>query len=89
MTDRYTVLTPVSLAKIDPALLADLGGASGYQAFEASAPDGFDYHIVWSDHDRRAGIVLTGPGSSGATFWTDASSPQDAIARMIEDDMTP
>jgi len=55
-------------------------------------PDGFRDHsslqVVYNDFAGRAGLTVTGSGSSGHTTWTDASSLADAFRRCVEDDMT-
>lgn len=55
-------------------------------------PDGFrdnntSLQAVYNDFAGRAGLVVTGSGSSGHTTWTDASSLADAFRRYVEDDL--
>ena len=45
------------------------------------------WQVLWHENYRRAGIVFVGSGSSGTTYWTDASSPEDAVRRVVEDDI--
>lgn len=85
-------IQPMDLAEIDPALLADLDGDEGCELFEVDDPkqtiSNQYYQLVYHAASTRAGIVFCGSGSSGLTFWTDASSPEDAMRRFLNDEMT-
>lgn len=83
----------IDINTIDANLVADLAGATGYEAFEADY-DGATvsnqcYHIVYNADDQRGGIVFVGSGSNGETHWTDAASAEEVLSRLLADDMRP
>lgn len=88
---------PVTTENTDKNLLAELGGDfAGWVVADLPymRPDGFRdgnnaLQCVFSAEDGRAGLVVTGGGSSGHTSWTDASSLEDAFRRHETDDMSP
>lgn len=83
----------INLTDIDANLFAEIAGEEGvdYEAFEAAyagaTVSGQCYHIVFAKDYNCGGIVFVGSGSSGATEWTDANSPEDVLARFIADEM--
>ncbi len=82
----------IDIAALDANLLAEIAGEEdSYEAFEApyegATVANQAYHIVFSKDHNRGGIVFVGSGSSGSTAWTDASSPDEVLARFVEDDM--
>lgn len=87
-------MTKIDIAEIDQTLLADLdGNTDGCELYEfpyeQATVSNQRYQLVWSAENSRAGIVFVGSGSSGATSWTDATSPEDAMQRYLADDMRP
>ena len=40
-------------------------------------------HIVHVPKTRRAGMALVGTGATGATVWTDAATPAEALAHYL------
>lgn len=88
-----TNLEAIELSTLDKNLTADLD-ADGFAAFFAAEFDG-DFRtgngiqIAWHEDSGRAGLIYVGSGSSGTTDWTDASSPEDALRRYLDDDMRP
>lgn len=88
-----TNLESIDLSTLDKNLAADLD-ADGFTAFFAAEFDGDlrtgnGIHVAWHEDSGRAGLVYVGSGSSGATDWTDADSPEDALRRYLDDDMRP
>lgn len=85
--------TQIDITTLNPSLAADIAGEEGFQAFEAEYPGATvanqRYHIAFSEEAGRGGIVFEGSGSSGETFWTDAESPDEVLARFLSDDMRP
>ena len=93
-----TLITAVSPATddddIDVALEAALGGdmlltaearaAAAETTVEIHRID--DCHVVWIPDWGRAGVGIATSGT-GDPIWTDASSPADAVRRVIEDDI--
>ncbi|WP_418115804.1 hypothetical protein Q9265_23065 (plasmid) [Xanthomonas oryzae pv. oryzae] len=84
----------IDLSDVDANLIADLAGdVAGFEAFEADYLDATVsnqcYHIVYNDDIRRGGIVFVGSGSGGSTFWTDAKSADDVLARCLADELSP
>ena len=82
----------INLTDLDTNLLAEIAGEeSSYEAFEAeyegATVSNQCYHIVFAKDYNRGGIVFVGSGSSGATEWTDANSPEDVLARFVADEM--
>ena len=77
---------------LDASFLADVSADEDvecelYGSFEGCDPDLGSLQILWCPETMRAGIVYVGSGSSGATSWTDASGPEDALRRYLEDEM--
>ncbi len=91
--DQGQTLSPIDISTLDPALVADIAGEEGFQAFEAEYPGATVanqcYHIAFNADAGRGGIVFVGSGSSGETAWTDAESPEEVLARFLSDDMSP
>lgn len=88
-------MRPIALDDLHQSLLADierrgLVGVEGWEAdlAEPLAPDQH-FHIAWQPETGRAGILLVGGGSSGETHWTVASSPADAVFRLLNDTQEP
>ena len=84
----------IDLSTVDANLIADLADdAAGFGAFEADYPDATvsnqGYHIVYSADVARGGIVMVGSGSNGRTYWTDAVSADDVLARYMADELSP
>lgn len=82
----------INLTDLDANLFADLAGEEAdYEAFKADYDNATVsnqcYHIVFAKDYYRGGIVFVGSGSSGATEWTDADSPEDVLARYVADEM--
>lgn len=85
----------IHLTELDAALMGDILGGDALQASaffiddetRTGTNDGF--HVVYLSEQNRGGIVLVGNGSSGETFWTDATSAGEVYARYIADDMRP
>ena len=100
MTTTPTTLDPMANGlDLSPALRADLeedgeDGAPWY-AYRYVPLDGAyltqagAWHIVWSSAYGRAGVVWEGNGSDGRTIWTDARSPEEALQRVLDDDIRP
>lgn len=88
-------LTPIAIAALDPALAGEitLDTDAGWTAFEAEAPHATvsnqRLQIVHSAAYCRAGVVFVGSGSSGLAAWTDADTPEEALRRYLDDEMTP
>lgn len=85
-------MTKIELSTVDANLLAEIAGEeAAFEAFEApfegATVSNQAWHIVFAKDANRGGIVLVGSGSSGATEWTDAASPEEVLARMIADEM--
>lgn len=85
-------MTKIEITHIDHNLLADIDNQTqGWELFEApyeqATVSNQRYQVVFSEEAGRAGIVFCGSGSSGATSWTDAVSPDDAIRRYLADEM--
>lgn len=79
---------------IDKNLLEDIGGESAGWTVEdrpAMTPEGLAsdtlVQMIFHPRLRRAGFVVTGSGSSGQTFWTDAATIQEAWTRYDTDDL--
>ena len=89
---KFSVGTPTEIEMNDLSRdLRDEADGDGWKAYELY-PDESDVanqrlQIVWNASAKRAGIVFVGSGSSGHTSWTDATSPEDAVRRYLEDDM--
>lgn len=84
----------IDIAQIDPNLLTDLDGKTeGCDLYDfpykQATVSNQRYQLVWSAENSRAGIVFVGSGSSGATEWIDAASPEDAMRRYHADEMQP
>ena len=83
----------IALDNLDPNLVADLAGDTStgwtlYQlSYEGATVSNQHWQVLWHEQTGRAGVVFCGSGSSGATHWTDASSPQDAVRRVVEDEI--
>ncbi|MCK9553490.1 hypothetical protein [Aquamicrobium sp.] len=82
----------IDIHDLDTNLLADLAGnAEDYAAYEAdyaqTTVSNQCYHIAYNAADQRGGIVFVGSGSSGETSWTDAASPDEVLARYLDDEM--
>ena len=83
----------IDIRTIDTNLLADLAGENltdyaAYEADDATATVSNQcYHIVFRAAARRGGIVFVGSGSNGGTSWTDASGPDEVLARYLADEM--
>lgn len=90
----YTVYE-MDMSDLDANLANDLREVGetteGYALYgdreHAGDAPGAELQILWHEEAGRAGIVYTGSGSSGLTTWTDASSPEDALRRYVEDDI--
>jgi len=88
----YTVHTLNFADDLDDNLRADIADDDGYDYELYGSYDGCDHNlgyvqILWCPETMRAGLVYVGSGSSGATSWTDASGPEDALRRYLEDEM--
>ena len=46
---------------------------------------GHAVQIAWIPDTRRAAVTYLGPGGRGLIYWTDATSPAEALARYIAD----
>ena len=83
----------IDITTLNPALVADIAGEEGFQAFraeyEGATVENQCYHIAFNADAGRGGIVFVGSGSSGETFWTDAESPDEVLSRFLSDDMQP
>ena len=82
----------IELTSVDANLLAEIAGdEASFEAFEApfegATVPNQAWHIVFAKDCNRGGIVFVGSGSSGATEWTDAGSPEEVLARMFADEM--
>jgi hypothetical protein len=80
-------MTRIDIARIDAGLLAGLDGkteGSSLYEFPCEQADRH-YQLVWTDKVGRAGVVVAGPGLSGAAHWADAVSPEDAMQRFLAD----
>lgn len=83
----------IDITHIDANLLADLAGENladyaAYMAVDATATVSNQcYHIVFNAGAQRGGIVFVGSGSNGITSWTDATSPDEVLARYLADEM--
>lgn len=89
-----STLTILDIADLDDNLAQDISDdpeGTIYELYEDTAHAGdapnAALQILWIPEILRAGIVYTGSGSSGMTTWTDASSPEDALRRYVEDDI--
>jgi hypothetical protein len=85
-------MVEIEISELDPALLADLNGDfEGWQAFEVpfegATYSNQAYHVVFHPEYERGGIVFVGAGASGLTGWTDAVSPEEVVARFLNDNM--
>ncbi len=88
---------PVTRDNTDPNLLAEIGDdLSGWIVGNIAVmkDDGFRdgntaWQVVFCEEAGRAGLVITGSGSSGHTLWTDATSVEDAYQRMLDDNLSP
>jgi hypothetical protein len=58
-----------------------------YGSYNGCDPRLGHIQVLWCPETMRAGLVYVGSGSSGATSWTDASGPEDALRRYLEDEM--
>jgi hypothetical protein len=91
MNITYGALAEIDMTNIDANLAADLIGDTGtWMLYEAQSYKGDhvgDHMLQIVYCSGRAGIVLVGNGSSGATSWTDCNDPADALRRYINDDM--
>ncbi len=83
----------IDISTLDPALVADIAGEEGFEAFQAEYPSATVsnqcYHIAFSSDAGRGGVVFVGSGSSGETAWTDAESPEEVLERFLSDGMRP
>jgi hypothetical protein len=85
-------LQQIAFSGISPSLADEIGGPSdGWQAWEAPSTVATSpnqrYQIVHNAQFYRGGIVFGGSGSSGVTMWTDASTPEDVLARYLSDNI--
>lgn len=90
-----SIVSPATDADdLDEALEISLAGDVGLRAGarEAAAETTVeihridDYRVVWIPDFGRAGVSIA-TGGAGDPIWTDASSPADAVRRVIEDDV--
>lgn len=85
------MIIPIDITTLDPALVADIAGEDGFQAFEADHQGATVanqcYHVAFNAEASRGGIVFVGSGSSGDTHWTDAETPEEVLSRFLADDM--
>lgn len=81
----------IDLTDLDRNLLADIASdtATDWAAYEVAANDLGGYQIIHSAEYERGGVVYIGSGSSGATEWTDAATPEEVLERLHADDMRP
>lgn len=92
-----TDLSSISITEIDSNLRAEMDApASEWTAWEhvLMRDDGFvdgnrRLHILHHAGGQRGGIVLVGSGSSGLTLWTDAVTPDEALRRYLDDEVSP
>lgn len=87
----FGTISKIEIASLTPELREELDDVD-FEAFEAGEMEhgfatGNALQIAWHAQAHRAGIVYVGSGSSGATSWTDARSPEDALQRYLNDDM--
>lgn len=72
----------IDLTQLDRNLLADIESDLSSWTLHEQAEDSGDWQILWHAAGRRAGLVYVGSGSDGRTYWTDATSPEDAYRRL-------
>jgi len=82
----------INMAELDVTLLSEIAGQEeNFELFSApyeyAAVGNQCYHIAYSREYNRGGIVLVGSGSSGATEWTDARSPEEVLIRFEANEM--
>jgi hypothetical protein len=90
MYDR--ILTTIATDDVAAELRdeCDTPGFGGHECAETNDEGyatGNAIQIVWYPEYGRAGLIYVGSGSSGWTVWTDASSPEDALRRYLDDDI--
>lgn len=93
MSDQNRTTTDFNLIQRTEAFMAvclrqDITGVESNCTFwEAPLPNrkiGDNHlHIVHLAKARRAGVALVGTGALGGTFWTDAATPAEAMARYL------
>lgn len=93
--DAEITTMQIDLDQIDAALANDIAGdtETGYSLhelpYDGAKVQNQCWQVLWHHETGRAGVVFQGSGSSGATHWTDADSPEDAVRRVVEDDLRP
>lgn len=83
--DNHGQCEPDDIAPLDLREDATFTG-SEYQYITATVEDQgkrYSIQILWLPDVDRAGIC-----TGGDSVWTDATSPEDAIRRFIEDDLS-
>jgi len=73
-------ITAIDLLEEATSANSDAGQAIAYQLRYDGGQRG---DMLWFADIRRAGIAL-----GGNAIWTDASSPEDAIERVLSDNVT-
>ena len=88
---------PVTTENTNDNLLAEIGDdLAGWTVGNIAVmkDDGFRdgnkaWQVAFNADAGRAGMVFTGSGSNGETYWTDATSIEDAYQRLLDDDLSP
>lgn len=81
-------LNQIVVSDVSPDLAAEIvGSVEGWTAwvapYLAATVANQRYEIVHNARFRRGGIVFVGSGSSGAPTWTDATTPEEVLARFL------
>ncbi len=84
-------MTDLVFELLDSALVNDIAGETGFEfhalPFDGATVSNQEWHVAWHPAYQRAGVVFVGSGSSGQTIWTDATSPDDAVRRVVDDEV--
>ena len=86
-------MTKIAIDQLDRNLAEDVAGEdmSHYELhelpYEGATVANQHWQVLWHGGLGRAGVVFCGSGSSGHTTWTDCNSPEDAVRRVVEDEV--